>query len=96
MTLAHPGARHRLDRAVRLGDRARVGLFLDPEPVGPEEAQGDLVGAVGELVEEREPGCRIHQRGRAATGQSAGARVVSRTRRARSAAWSSRATGPGR
>ena len=60
MTLARERAGHRLDGLVHIGDWAVVGLLLDLEAGRPEAAQRDLVGPVGDLVEQREPAIGPH------------------------------------
>src|SRR3989442_793082 len=60
MTLASELAGHRLDGLVHLGDGAVVGLLLDLEVGRPEAAQRELVGPVGDLVEQREPAHGAH------------------------------------
>src|SRR2546427_253874 len=60
MTLARERAGHRLDGLVHIGDWAVVGLLLDLEAGRPEAAQRELVGPVGDLVEQREPALGAH------------------------------------
>src|SRR2546426_542254 len=57
VSLARQPARGLLDRTVGLGDGAVIGLLLHPQAGRPEQAPRDLVGAVGQLVQEGEP-CR--------------------------------------
>ena len=53
-------ARGGLDVAVRLGDQAAVGLLLDAQVDAAEEPARDLVGAVGDLGQERQPVGVLH------------------------------------
>ena len=47
----------RLNRAISLGHRRKVGLGVDLEIVSPESLHRDAVGDVGELEGEREVVC---------------------------------------
>ena len=78
MALAHQRAGCLLDGLIGFGDGAQVGFFLDAQTLTAKVPQRDLIGAIGDAFERREPGRWSHGFNLLATAPPVGARTLGR------------------